>query len=172
MTDIKHFGDANTSKIFKMAAQCLCDNSYVSLCCAEWLHLQNFHGVKRVEKCFSKKYYKYKMKLLFHSLNLFSEKIETKSSDSFATPKDLRGCLEALLEFKIKSYTDISAMAFELDKSGLSVESDMVKKADGCLNDEIKCIRRMINDGNLCEWDYSHLRIIDQTRHDKEKKRH
>lgn len=144
---------------------------------AKWHHAMslklsymNLHGAKRWHKIQSGEDWGCYEKIAYYMVDMFDYIIEVEVE----TPKTMNGYRDYLIEYlKWETYVkeQISAISNELMTLGYIYESELVSSHVAGVIDEIKHIKRWLDDYEMVNGDYAYLKIADAKLHDKLKKK-
>lgn len=134
-----------------------------------WCHLKGLQGHKRLNRYESEQDRRHYIEMQNYCIDMFGELIEPEWDYTLTPPADLKGYLEAYLEWEDSVYTRLSQISAELEDMGFSCEAKLVRK--GIPRREIEKVRRMLEKYTLSGWDMSYILIADHKLHEKMKKK-
>lgn len=99
---------------------------------------------------------------------MFGEVIEPDSEYSIDDPADIKGYLEAYLDWEDSVYSRLASISNDLIVMGYPCEAEQVRK--GLPRKEVEKVRRMLVEYGLSGWDMPYILLKDRELHEKIKK--
>jgi ferritin len=134
-----------------------------------WTQAHGLQGHKRLNRYESAKDRTQYIRIVNYCLDMFGEVIEPDWNYSVSAPMDIKGYLDAYLEWENSVYTRLAAIVEELEELGFPCEAALV--SDGIGTKEIERVRRMMQAYTLAGWDMTYILITDKQLHDKMKRK-
>lgn len=128
-----------------------------------WAQSHGLQGHKRLNRYESKCDRDHYIKLQNYCIDMFGEVIEPDWDYVVELPKDIKGYLEAYLDWEDSVYSHLSAISNELIVSGFPCEAEMVR--ENLPRKEIEKVRRMLTEYSLSGWDMPYILLKDRELH-------
>lgn len=133
-----------------------------------WTQAHGLQGHKRLNRCQSNRDRVHYIDMQNYCIDMFGEIIEPDwESFSVSLPNDIKGYLEAYLDWEDGVYAVLSQISNELIVMGFSCEAELVRK--GLPRKEVEKVRRMLTEYNLSGWDMPYILIKDRELHERMK---
>ena len=133
-----------------------------------WAQIHGLQGHKRLNRYESCCDREHTIKLQNYCVDMFGEVIEPDLGDPILWPEDIKGYLEAYLDWENSVYSRLGEISGSLISMGFPHEAELVKK--GLPTEEIGKVRRMLSEYGLSGWDMAFILTEDQELHKKIKK--
>jgi hypothetical protein len=130
-----------------------------------WTQASGLQGHKRLNRYESGEDREHYIRMQNYALDMFGETLEPSWDYAVTAPVDIKGYLEAYLDWEDSVYTRLSAIANELTVLGFPCEAEMV--SDGLPRKELERVRRMLTEYALSGWDMPYILIKDRELHNK-----
>lgn len=134
-----------------------------------WTQSHGFQGHKRLNRYESKCDREHYIKLQNYCIDMFGAVIEPECDYVVQTPDDIKGYLEAYLDWEDSVYSNLSAISNELIVSGFPCEAELVR--EDLPQKEIEKVRRMLVEYGLSGWDMPYILIRDRELHNQIKEK-
>lgn len=133
-----------------------------------WCQSKGLQGHKRLNRYESKCDREHYIKMQNYCIDMFGEAIEPDWDYTVTAPMDIKGYLEAYLDWENSVYTRLGDIANNLENMGMPCEAALVRK--GLPNKELECVRRMLAEYGLSGFDMTYILLKDKKLHEKIKK--
>lgn len=130
-----------------------------------WAQSKGLQGHKRLNRYESTCDRAYYIKMQNYCIDMFGEVIEPDWGYTVAAPMDIKGYLEAYLDWEDSVYTRLAAISNDLIVMGFSCEAELVR--EGLPRKEVEKVRRMLTEYGLSGWDMTYILIKDLELHEK-----
>lgn len=130
-----------------------------------WAQSHGLQGHKRLNRYESKCDREHYIKLQNYCIDMFGAVIEPEWDYVLQTPDDIKGYLEAYLDWEDSVYSQLSAISNKLIVSGFPCEAELVR--DGLPRKEIEKVRRMLTEYSLSGWDMPYILLKDRELHNQ-----
>ncbi len=134
-----------------------------------WCHVHGLQGHKRLNRYESKCDRDHYIKIQNYFIDMFGEVIEPDWDYTVSAPNDIKGYLEAYLDWEDSVYSRLAAISNELIVMGYPCEAELVRK--GIPRKEIEKVRRMLTEYGLSGWDMPYILIKDRELHERMKEK-
>lgn len=132
-----------------------------------WCQAHGLQGHKRLNRYESGEDRAWYIKMQNYALDMFGEVLEPDWDYTVTAPADIRGYLEAYLDWEDSVYTRLSSISNDLVVAGFPCEAELV--SEGLPRKEIERVRRMLAEYALSGWDMAYILIRDRELHEKVK---
>lgn len=134
-----------------------------------WAQSKGLQGHKRLNRyesgCDRRQY----IRIQNYCIDMFGEVIEPDRDYTVTAPMDIKGYLEAYLDWENSVYVRLGAIANDLENMDMPCEASLVR--EGLPEKEIEKVRRMLTEYGLSGWDMTYILLKDKDLHKKIKKR-
>lgn len=134
-----------------------------------WAQSKGLQGHKRLNRHESACDWAHCVKMQNYCIDMFGEIVEPDQDYTVTAPADIKGYLEAYLDWENGVYARLGEIANELETMGMPCEAALVRK--GLPRSEIEDVRRMLTEYGLSGWDMSYILLADKKIHGKIKKK-
>lgn len=132
-----------------------------------WAQSKGLQGHKRLNRYESKCDRKHYIKMQNYCIDMFGEVIEPDWDYTVTAPMDIKGYLDAYIDWENSVYARLGAIANDLENMGMPCEASLVRK--GLPKNEICKVRRMLTEYGLAGWDMTYILLKDKELHEKMK---
>jgi hypothetical protein len=132
-----------------------------------WCQAHGLQGHKRLNRYESGEDRAHYIKMQNYALDMFGEVVEPDWDYIVSAPVDIKGYLEAYLDWEDSVYTRLSDISNDLVVAGFPCEAELV--SEGLPRKEIERVRRMLTEYTLSGWDMPYILIKDRELHEKVK---
>ena len=132
-----------------------------------WAQAHGLQGHKRLNRYESKCDRDHYIKMQNYCIDMFGEVIEPTWDYAVSSPADIKGYLEAYLDWENSVYSNLSAISNDLIIAGFPVEAELVR--EGLPRKEVEKVRRMLTEYGLSGWDMPYILIKDRELHERMK---
>jgi hypothetical protein len=132
-----------------------------------WCQAHGLQGHKRLNRYESGEDRAWYIQMQNYALDMFGEVVEPDWDYTVTAPSDIRGYLEAYLDWEDSVYTRLSSISNDLVVAGFPCEAELV--SEGLPRKEIERVRRMLTEYALSGWDMPYILIKDRELHEKVK---
>ena len=132
-----------------------------------WAQSMGLQGHKRLNRYESGKDRAHYIKLQNYALDMFGEILHPSWDYVVTAPEDIKGYLEAYINWENSVYTRLADISKQLIVMGFPCEADLVCK--GLPRKELEKMRRMLTEYRLSGWDMTYILPADKALHDRMK---
>lgn len=133
-----------------------------------WAQSHGLQGHKRLNRWESQCDREHYISLQNYCIDMFGEAIEPDLEYSIDDPADIKGYLEAYLDWEDSVYSRLASISNDLIVMGYPCEAEQVRK--GLPRKEVEKVRRMLVEYGLSGWDIPYILLKDRELHEKIKK--
>lgn len=134
-----------------------------------WAQSHGLQGHKRLNRYESKCDREHYIKMQNYCIDMFGEVVEPEWDYVVSAPDDIKGYLEAYLEWEDGVYSKLASISNELIVMGFPCEAELVR--DGLPRKEVEKVRRMLVEYGLSGWDMPYILIRDRELHNQIKEK-
>lgn len=128
-----------------------------------WAQSNGLQGHKRLNRYESKCDRDHYIKIQNYCIDMFGEVIEPTWDYTVSAPVDIKGYLEAYLDWEDSVYSRLAAISNELIVLGFPCEAELVR--EGLPRKEVEKVRRMLVEYGLSGWDMPYILLKDRELH-------
>lgn len=132
-----------------------------------WAQSRGLQGHKRLNRYESKCDREHYIKMQNYCIDMFAEIIEPDLNYAIQAPADIKGYLEAYLDWEDSVYTRLAKISNDLIIMGFPCEAELVR--EGLPKKEVEKVRRMLTEYGLSGWDMTYILLKDRDLHEKVK---
>lgn len=134
-----------------------------------WAQSRGLQGHKRLNRWESKCDREHYIKLQNYCIDMFGTVLEPDWSYPVSAPADIKGYLEAYLDWEDSVYSRLAAISNELIVLGFPCEAELVR--EDLPRKEIEKVRRMLTEYSLSGWDMPYILLKDRELHNRIKEK-
>lgn len=135
-----------------------------------WTQAHGLQGHKRLNRYESNCDREHYIKLQNYCIDMFGEIIEADwEGFSVSAPNDIKGYLEAYLDWEDSVYSRLASISNDLIVMGFPCEAELVREA--LPRKEVEKVRRMLTEYGLSGWDMPYILIKDRELHERIKEK-
>lgn len=134
-----------------------------------WAQSRGLQGHKRLNRLESRGDREHYIKLQNYCVDMFGAVLESDWNYSVSAPADIKGYLEAYLDWEDSVYSRLAAISNELTILGFPCEAELVR--ENLPRKEIEKVRRMLTEYSLSGWDMPYILIKDRELHNRIKEK-
>lgn len=128
-----------------------------------WAQSNGLQGHKRLNRYESQCDRDHYIKMQNYCIDMFGEVIEPTLDYTVSAPVDIKGYLEAYLDWEDSVYSRLAAISNELIVLGFPCEAELVR--EGLPRKEVEKVRRMLVEYGLSGWDMPYILLKDRELH-------
>lgn len=128
-----------------------------------WAQSHGLQGHKRLNRYEAECDRKHYIKLQNYAIDMFGEVIEPTWDYIVSAPNDIKGYLEAYLDWEDSVYTRLANISNSLIVMGFPCEAELVR--EGLPRKEVEKVRRMLVEYGLSGWDMPYILLKDRELH-------
>lgn len=128
-----------------------------------WCQAHGLQGHKRLNRHESRCDREHYIKMQNYCIDMFGEILEPDWDYTVDQPADIKGYLEAYLNWEDSAYTNLAAISNELIVMGFPCEAELIR--EGLPRKEVEKVRRMLTEYGLSGWDMPYILIKDRELH-------
>lgn len=133
-----------------------------------WAQSRGLQGHKRLNRWESQCDRDHYISLQNYCIDMFGEVIEPDWEYAIDDPADIKGYLEAYLDWEDSVYSRLASISNDLIVMGYPCEAEQVRK--GLPRKEVEKVRRMLVEYGLSGWDMPYILLKDRELHEKIKR--
>lgn len=130
-----------------------------------WAQSKGLQGHKRLNRYESKCDRDHYIKIQNYAIDMFGEIVEPDWDYTVTYPADIKGYLEAYLDWEDGVYSRLAVISNELIVMGFPCEAKLVR--EGLPKKEVEKVRRMLTEYGLSGWDMPYILLKDRELHEK-----
>lgn len=134
-----------------------------------WTQARGLQGHKRLNRYESGCDRAHYIKMQNYCIDMFSEVIEPTWDYTVTAPVDIKGYLEAYLDWEDSVYSRLATISNDLIVMGYPCEAELVR--EGLPRKEVEKVRRMLTEYGLSGWDMPYILLKDKELHDRIKEK-
>lgn len=162
---MKNYGNDRSIALMREAINISAHGSMWHLKHMLWTQYHGLQGHKRLNRLESKCDREHYIKMQNYCIDMFGVVIEPEWDYSVTEPIDIKGYLEAYLEWENIVYTRFAEISNELITLGFPCEAELVR--EGLPRKEVEKVRRMLTEYSLSGWDMPYILLKDKELHDR-----
>lgn len=128
-----------------------------------WCQAHGLQGHKRLNRWESHCDREHYIKMQNYCIDMFGEVVEPDWSYTVTQPTDIKGYLEAYLDWENDVYTRLASISNNLIVMGFPCEAELVR--DGLPRKEVEKVRRMLSEYGMSGWDMPYILLKDRELH-------
>lgn len=133
-----------------------------------WAQSMGLRGHKRLNRYESGKDRAHYIKLQNYALDMFGEILQPSWDYVVTEPEDIKGYLEAYINWENSVYTRLADISNQLIVMGFPCEAELVR--EGLPRKELEKVRRMLTEYGLSGWDMTYILPADKALHNRIKR--